>query len=112
MREISSTRRGTLEELLKRLLGEKQAGRLLGLLVIAPGLLEEHGEQAGRAVLAQALNMMLFADLLKRVPAAARYAERAEQAGRKILHDHGAVRTVALGAGHAAERGGVPDGQE
>ncbi len=112
MSELGSTRRGTLEELLERLMGEEQVRRLMRLLVIAPALREEQGERASRAVLAQALNVMLFEDLLERVPAAARYAERAEQAGRTILHDHGAVRTVSLGAGHAMTRGGVPDGQE
>jgi hypothetical protein len=59
---------------------------------------------------AQALNVLLFEDLLRRVPAAARYAERAAAEGRTILHDHGAVRTVALPGG--APLGGLPGGQE
>ena len=99
--------RGTLPVLLERMVGVVRAERLLRLLVIAPRLLEETGEQASRAVLAQVLNMLLFEDLLRRVPAAEGYAARAEAAGRTILHDHGAVRTVAMEG-----MGGLPAGEE
>jgi hypothetical protein len=99
---------GVLQNLLERIVGGERAAWLLRLLVIAPALRAD--TQASRAVVAQALNVLLFDDLLRRVPAAARYAERAADAGRTILHDHGAVRTVALAG--SAMLGGLPGGQE
>jgi len=101
---------GTLGVLLERLAGAERAEWLLGVLVIPAAVAAERGAQASRVVVAQALNVLLFDDLLARVPAAARYAERAAAAGRKILHDHGAVRTVAIAG--AAMLGGLPAGQE
>ena len=101
---------GTLGILLTRMVGAERADRLLRVLVVAPALLVERGERASRAVLAQALNMLLFEDLLRRVPAAEGYVARAEAEGRTVLHDHGAVRTVAGAGGHAL--GGLPSGQE
>ncbi len=98
---------GTLRALLGQMVGVERADWLLRLLVIAPPLLDETGKQASRALVAQALNVLLFDDLLARVPAAARYAERAAAESRTILHDHGAVRTVALGG-----MGSLPAGQE
>ncbi len=103
---------GTLQGLLERILGTGRAHSLLRVLVIHPALLAETGERASRAVLAQALNVLLFEDLLKRVPAAARYMERTAAAGQTILHDHGAVRTVALPGGASVKIGSLPNGQE
>jgi hypothetical protein len=99
--------RGALENLLVRMVGVERAQWLLRLLVIDPSLRAESGELVSRALLAQALNVLLFDDLLARVPAAAGYAQRAAAAGRTILHDHGAVRTVALSG-----MGSLPAGQE
>ncbi len=69
---------------------------------------EQLAERVPRAVIAQALNMALFEDLLKRVPAAGdRVAEVVSEGGR-IFFDHGALRTVvtpfptALPSGHQA----------
>ncbi len=102
MSELS--KQGALAELLERLMGAETTARLLRVLVVPEELVSER--EATRAVVAQALNMMLFADLLERVPAAARYVERAEAAGRTMLHDHGAVRTVALSG-----MGSLPPGE-
>jgi hypothetical protein len=77
------------------------------VLVIHPDLKTDPGPRVSRAVLAQALNMLLFDDLLKRVPAAALYVDRCVAQGRTIMHDHGAVRTVAL-----KDMGSLPEGQE
>jgi hypothetical protein len=112
---------GALRTILERLLGMDEADALLRVLVIPPALLEE-GEPgpelpetertASRAVLAQALNVLLFRDLLERVPAAKRYVERTVVQGRTVLHDHGAVRTVAglNGSLGSADKTGVADG--
>ncbi len=48
-----------------------------------------------------------FEDLLERVPAAERYVQRCLDQKRTIMHDHGAVRTVALEG-----MGALPAGQE
>ncbi|MGH3672941.1 MAG: 2-oxoadipate dioxygenase/decarboxylase family protein, partial [Pseudonocardiaceae bacterium] len=43
---------------------------------------------------AMALGLVLFEDLLARVPSGARYVAGQQQRGRRIVFDHGAVRTV------------------
>lgn len=59
-----------------------------------------HSEVAGdgrvpRVIIAHALNVALFADLLRRVPSAEAYVSTQTLVGRQIVLDHGAVRTVA-----------------
>jgi len=102
-----NTHQPVVQQTLDRLLGPERTERLFRVLAIPAGLLEESGERISRAGIAQALNMMLFEDLLERVPDAKRYAEDRLRAGTKILHDHGAVRTVAL-----ASMGSLPSGEE
>jgi hypothetical protein len=51
--------------------------------------------RAPRVVIAHALNVALFADLLRRVPSGRAYVSTQTDAGRQIMLDHGAVRTVA-----------------
>lgn len=99
--------RNTLSELLIELTSTERASRLLRMIVVPGPLLNETGETVSRATLAQALNMLLLEDLLERVPAAGRYAMRALAAGKTILHDHGAVRTVL----HPS-MGALPAGEE
>jgi hypothetical protein len=80
---------------------------LFKVLNIPQHLLQETGPNASRAAIAQALNMILFEDLVKRVPDAKLYAEDCLRQGRKIIHDHGAVRTVTMDG-----MGDLPSGQE
>jgi hypothetical protein len=96
----------TLSDLLTRTLGAARAEALLRLLVVHPDLARP-AETVSRAVMAQALNMILFDDLLARVPDARAYADDARAAGQTLFHDHGAVRTVAL-----AGMGNLPAGEE
>ncbi len=98
---------GVLEEVLGRVVGAERAGRLFAVLQVPGGLLEESGDRISRAGIAQALNMMLFEDLTNRVPDAKAYADDCLRQGRKIMHDHGAVRTVAL-----AGMGALPAGEQ
>ncbi len=98
---------GTLRGTVDTILGPSRAAKLFQLLVLHPEIASESGPQVSRAVLAQALNMLLFEDLLARVPAAKTYAENCLRHGKTILHDHGAVRTVALEG-----MGQLPAGQE
>ena len=85
----------------------QRSDRLFKVLVIHPELAADQGPQVSRAVLAQALNMLLFEDLLARVPAANTYVEHCLRDGKTVMHDHGAVRTVAL-----ESMGALPAGQE
>lgn len=96
-----------LQSILLPAIGLARAERLLRILEVPNALLGEEGPQVSRACIAQALNMLLFEDLLERVPAAKTYASDCKLSGRKIMHDHGAVRTVALEG-----MGALPAGQE
>ena len=96
-----------LKSILTPTIGLGRTERLLRTLEIPAALLAEEGQQVSRACIAQALNMLLFEDLLERVPAAKTYASDCNLAGRRIMHDHGAVRTVALEG-----MGSLPAGQE
>ncbi len=102
-----STGTSVLREVLGKIIGTDRTEHLFKLLVIHPEIAAAPGPQVSRAVLAQALNMLLFEDLLRRVPTAKTYADYTLGKGRQILHDHGAVRTVALEG-----MGGLPAGQE
>jgi hypothetical protein len=95
-----------LQQLLEKLIGPARAEQLFRVLVIHPTLAADSGPRVSRAVLAQALNMLLFEDLLERVPAAKLYVEQCLRDGKTVMHDHGAVRTVALSG-----MGGLPAGE-
>lgn len=96
-----------LQSLVEHAAGPARADALFRLLKVPPSLLDEPGERVSRAVMAQALNMVLFDELLKRVPDARAYTQDQLDAGRQIVYDHGAVRTVAL-----AGMGALPAGEE
>jgi hypothetical protein len=98
---------GILRQLLEKSIGSERTERLFRVLVLHPELAADQGPQASRANLSQALNMLLFEDLLERVPAAKIYVEQCLRDGKTVMHDHGAVRTVAL-----AGMGALPAGQE
>jgi hypothetical protein len=97
-----------LQELVGAALGSSAAQELVaGLDLDARLLAPASGDRVPRAVLAEALAALLFADLLTRVPSAAAYV--AEKWGRseRVHLDHGAVRTVA-----GVDCGELPAGQE
>jgi len=102
-----TTSTGVLRETLTRLIGEQRTEELFKVLVIHLEIAADPGPQVSRAVLAQALNMLLFEDLLTRVPAAKTYVEHCLRDGKTVMHDHGAVRTVALQG-----MGPLPGGEE
>jgi hypothetical protein len=96
-----------LQTTLEAVVGAGRSNRLFQILTVPPALIAETGPTISRAGIAQALNMMLFEDLLERVPDARSYAEDCLREGRKIMHDHGAVRTVAFQG-----MGALPAGEE
>jgi hypothetical protein len=105
--EKEVTTKSVLQETLTQVAGAKRATALFEVLAVPEGLVEETGTAISRAGIAQVLNMILFDDLLRRVPDAKSYAADCLRDGRKIIHDHGAVRTVALQGMH-----GLPSGEE
>lgn len=97
----------TLRRLLSQATGEAEASRLLALVEIDVGVERQSGDMVSRAVLAQAMNLILLRDLLHRVPTGAAYVADVEAAGGRIVFDHGAVRTVGLDG-----MGELPSGEE
>jgi hypothetical protein len=101
------SKEAALQTTLEAVTGVERSNRLFQILTVPPSLIAETGPTVSRAGVAQALNMMLFEDLLERVPDARSYAEDCLGDGRKIMHDHGAVRTVlfpGMGALPAGEQ--------
>lgn len=94
-----------LRILVGTLLPASREERLFALLTVNAAL-DRPSPAVSRAVMAQALNMILFDDLLARVPDAEAYAADCLAAGQRIFHDHGAVRTVVLDG-----MGSLPSGE-
>lgn len=78
------------------LLGVERAGTILSGLEVDPALAPNVAGAEGvtRAQAAMALNAVLFAQLLDRVPTAARYVAAVFAEGKQICFDHGALRTI------------------
>lgn len=105
--DMNDSLSSNLQRMLASLRGASWAQRLLATVHVDVALLRAPSEHVSRAEIAQALNLMLFDDLLHRVPAAHAYVEDVRAAGGRVCFDHGAVRTVdwacgALPAGEAA----------
>jgi hypothetical protein len=96
----------SLWTLLEAVAGTRRASRLLEAVEVPAALLVEDEGRVGRAVIAQALNLLLLEDVMKRVPMAEAYVRDAVREGRKLTFDHGALRTVA------APCGALPAGEE
>ncbi|HEX9809199.1 MAG TPA: DUF1338 family protein [Alphaproteobacteria bacterium] len=94
-----------LRALLAASLDEARAARLLATIDVPASLPGASGTSVPRATIAYALTMVLFDGLLDRVPAARDYVDSVVAAGRKVVFDHGALRTVA-----APETGALPPG--
>jgi hypothetical protein len=102
-----ATNEAVLQKTLDQVVGAQPADHLFQVLTVPQALIDETGADISRAGIAQALNMLLFEDLLQRVPDAKSYAEDCLRDHRKVMHDHGAVRTVALQG-----MGQLPAGEE
>lgn len=95
----------TLWALLDRVVGTARTERLFAVLQVHTSLLRPRAERVARAELAQALTMLLFEDVTRRVPMAGAYVGDAVRAGKKLVFDHGALRTVAT------DNGALPRGE-
>ncbi len=92
----AATAHSTVRQLLLASCSPQHCAELLHSVHVAPALMADTGAAVSRAVLAQALNLLLFHDLLARVPTGKRYVTESVSRGRQIVFDHGALRTVAL----------------
>ncbi|MBI3284272.1 MAG: DUF1338 domain-containing protein [Burkholderiales bacterium] len=80
--------------LLSKQLGRTAASELVSLMHMSSKFRIWEEGRVARAELAQALNMLLFAGVLQRVPSGKAYTEDVVAAGGKVMLDHGALRTV------------------
>ena len=108
-----TTHSSTLQRLVESHLGRRRAAPLFEALELPPALLgsgplsrapDQHRVQ--RSQLAAALALVLFDGVCQRVPMAAAYVGDAVRAGRRLVFDHGALRTVG------APSGELPAGRE
>lgn len=109
----TKTHMTTLEYLLTAYLGTAQSQRMLRLMHIPTQFNDGSGRAAAlvpvlatRAEIAFAMNVVLFRDLLERVPEGKAYTEDARVIGRPVFFDHGAVRTVSM-----EQSGQIPSGE-
>lgn len=85
-----------LEQILSQLVGEDQADYLTRAIEIHPELQSIDAAHLTRVQIAQLLSMQLLHQLFSKVPDAKAYADEQMATGRKIILDHGALRTVSL----------------
>jgi hypothetical protein len=98
----------TLLSLLEPVLGAGARGAITDLHLPEIHAGADAGDGISRAAFAIALSVALHHDLLNRVPTGAAYVADCRAAGRPILLDHGALRTIALPDG--APTGAIPAG--
>ena len=88
-----------LAQLLEGTIGTRRTESLLGVLEVPRALLKSSAGAVPRAVLAMAMDLVLFEDLLRRVPYGDLYVKQQVREGRKLVYDHGALRTVKTPSG-------------
>lgn len=86
--------------ILSDVVGKAEATLLLETVEIPNAILAEGPSFASPVVVAEALALTLFRDLLQRVPHGRDYVDDQRRAGRRIVFDHGALRTVAAPCGN------------
>jgi hypothetical protein len=97
-----------INDLVASAIGPDAAACAIGRLAIDQAIDAPIGGTVSRASFAMALNVLLFADLLQRVPTGAAYAEDVLASGGRIVFDHGALRTVRFADGPT---GALPAGE-
>jgi hypothetical protein len=86
--------------------GWQRTERLMRAVFVDARLLQARRAEVSRAELAQALNLLLLNDLLRRVPTGALYVLDKQRRGERLVFDHGAIRTVRAACGE------LPIGQD
>ena len=100
------TDNSNLANLVEKVIGADGAALVSRLLTIPAVFGVWECGWVSRKEMAQALNMVLFHDLLMRVPTGLRYTEEVAARGGKVFHDHGALRTVRW-----LDNGALPPGE-
>lgn len=103
---MTHTNGSALSWLVESAVGRLRSERLFQAVQVDPALVQPLGESVSRAELAQAMNLVLLDDLLRRVPNGALYVLDKLRADDPVVFDHGAIRTVAWPSGR------LPAGQE
>ena len=100
-----------LERLISGVCGPEHARVLLGVISIDAAALSavKRENTVPRGVVAIALGVGLFADLLDRVPTGRAYVDDVRAAGGHVTFDHGALRTIRFPTGPT---GAQPPGRE
>jgi hypothetical protein len=88
--------------LLEAVAGHRRSRDLFEAVEI-PDLPRSRADRVSRAELSMALALLLFEDVCRRVPMASAYVADLRRAGRRLLLDHGALRTVAAPCGELPE---------
>ncbi len=96
-------------ELAATMLGGDKASSICRLLQRDPVFEASEDSVIARASFAMALNVVLFADLIRRSPTGAAYVADIEAAGGRIFFDHGALRTIRFSG---RPTGALPGGCE
>ena len=111
---MTNIHESALRRLLTSYCSTAEVSELLRTVHVAPVIEGPHAlagateeDVVSRAVLTQALNLILFRDLLTRVPTGKSYVSDCVSKGRHVFFDHGALRTVALSG-----MGDLPAGEE
>jgi hypothetical protein len=105
---MSQSQAPILSRLIATVLGAAAARGILDIVTIDPALTHDR-QTASRAQVAMALNIVLMHGLLARVPSGAAYVADRRRAGRRIVFDHGALRTIRFAAG---PMGALPAGEQ
>lgn len=95
-----------LVNLVEKVIGAEGCAWVVKLMTVPSGFSVWESGWVSRKELAQALNMVLFYDLLMRVPTGRQYTEEVAARGDKVFHDHGALRTVRW-----IDNGALPPGE-
>ena len=94
---MSSQNEGSIVALVQSVLGEDAGQAALDALAIDPALLAQSGPTVSRAAFAMAMNVILFHDLLERVPSGAAYVAdtlaRARHYGQRAVDAIGGFRS-------------------
>lgn len=96
-----------VEMLVQAYLGPSEGRRALQMLDGMGSTVATLQDHVSRSELAAALNIVLFADLLRRVRTGAAYVSEIENRGNRMCFDHGALRTIQLPTGPT---GALPPG--
>ncbi len=87
----------TIYSIIREAIGDNRTNQFSQVVLIPESISSFGDDDVSRAQLSMSLFLILYADLLERVPHALKYFERRQSEEKTILLDHGAVRTVLSG---------------